>query len=152
MLCVILSTGCLTPENELEQSPRTLQFVRVTKEIPAFGGVTRENGAWVISLLDAEQREAAETKLRDIFNEEASHLSVRVRAPRGSASEELKDEATEVLSVEGAGTLDYDETTGYLRVGVIDVEALEPVQAKLDALGIPLEQVILQVERPIVSL
>ena len=148
VLCVILSTAC-APDHELEQSPRTQQFIRVTKEVPAFGGVTRENGAWVVSLLDPEQREAAETKLRDIFNEEAAQLSVRVRAPRGGASEEMKDEATDVLSVEGVGTLDYDETTGYLRVGVIDVEAIEPVQAKLDALGIPLDVVILQVQLPI---
>jgi hypothetical protein len=149
LLCIILS-GCITPA--IEQSPLTRQFIRVTKEVPAFGGVTRENGGWVVSLLDPEQREAAEARLRDIFSEEAAQISVRVRAPRGSASEEMKDAATDVLGVQGVGTLDYDETTGYLRVGLIDVEALEPAQAKLDALGVPLEQVIFQVEEPIVAL
>jgi hypothetical protein len=149
LLCIILS-GCITPA--IEQSPLTRQFIRVTKEVPAFGGVTRENGGWVVSLLDPEQREAAEARLRDIFSEEAAQVSVRVRAPRGSASEEMKDAATEVLSVQGVGTLDYDETTGYLQVGLIDVEALEPAQAKLDALGVPLEQVIFRVEEPIVAL
>ncbi|HYO68647.1 MAG TPA: hypothetical protein VEU33_21455 [Archangium sp.] len=152
VLCVILSTGCITPDTGTEQSPLTQQFLRVTKEVPAFGGITRENGAWVVSLLDPEQREAAETRLRDIFREEAAQITVRVRAARGSASEELKEAAVDVMGVEGVGTLGYDETTGYLQVGLIDVEALEPAQAKLQALGIPLDQVIFQVESPIAGL
>lgn len=152
VLCVILSTGCGTPENELEQSPITRQFIRVTKEVPAFGGIARENGAWVVALLDSEQREAAETKLRDIFNEEATNIAVRIRPTRGSASEEMKTAATDVLSVEGVGTLDYDETTGYLRLGLTDVEAIGAAQAKLNALGVPLEQVIFQAQVPIVGL
>ncbi|KFA93110.1 hypothetical protein Q664_11225 [Archangium violaceum Cb vi76] len=151
VLCLILSTAC-GPENELEQSPLTRQFIRVTKEVPAFGGVARENGTWVVSLLGSEQREAAETKLWDIFNEEATNIAVRVRPTRGSASEEMKLAATDVLSVEGVGTLDYDETTGYLRVGLTDVEAIGAAQAKLDTLDVPLEQVIFQAEAPIVSL
>lgn len=149
LLCVILS-GCITPGTE--QSPLTRQFIRVTQEVPAFGGVTRENGGWVVSVLAPEQREAAEARLRDIFNEEAAQISVRVRAPSGSASEEMKNAATDVLGVQGVGKLDYDETTGYLRVGLIDVEALEPAQAKLEVLGIPLEQVIFQAEAAIVSM
>lgn len=152
LLCLILSAGCLTPEDGPEQSPLTRQFLRVTREVPAFGGITRENGGWAVSLLDPEQREAAETRLRDIFGEEAARISVRVRPARGSASEEMKDAAGDVLGVPGVGRLDYDETTGYLEVGLVDVEALEPAQAKLEALGIPLDQVIFQAVAPIVGL
>jgi hypothetical protein len=147
----MLSAGCLTPGSGLEQSPRTRQFLRVTKEVPAFGGVTRENDGWVVSVLDSEQRGTAEAKLRDIFGEEAATIAVRVRTPRGSASEQTMDAATEVLNVPGIERLDYDERTSYLRVGLVDVEAIEPAQLKLDELGIPLDQVILQVVSPIVA-
>ncbi|WP_375767055.1 hypothetical protein NR798_36020 [Archangium gephyra] len=153
VLCLILSAGCITPdESGPEQTPLTRQFMRVTKEVPAFGGITRENGGWVVALLDPEQREAAETRLRDIFGEEAAQIALRERAPRGSASEEMKNAARDVLGVPGVGRLDYDETTGYLEVGLVDVEALEPAQAKLDALGIPLDQVVFQAVAPIVAL
>jgi hypothetical protein len=150
MLCV----GCITPEpaSAPEQSARTQQFLRVTQEVPAFGGLSRENGQWVISLLDAGQREAAEAKLRDIFGEEAAGMTVRSRAPRGSASEELMREASAVLSGPGVGSVDFDETTGYIRVGLTDVEALEPAQTQLERHGIPLDQVIFEVVRPIVAL
>lgn len=152
LLCVILSAGCTTPDGGTEQSPLTQQFLRVTKEVPAFGGISRENGEWVVSILDPEQREAAEAKLQDIFEEEAATITVRVRAPHGSASEEMMTAATNVLSVPGTQSLDFDESTDYLRVGLIDVEAVEPAQLKLDELGIPLEQVILEVRRPIVGM
>jgi hypothetical protein len=152
LLCLILSAGCITPDDGPEQSPLTRQFIRVTKEVPAFGGITRENGGWAVSLLDPEQREAAETRLRDIFGEEAAQIAVRVRPARGSASEEMLDAASEVLGVPGVGRLDYDETTGYIEVGLVDVEALEPAQAKLEALGIPLDQVVFQAVAPIVGL
>ncbi|OJH37248.1 hypothetical protein [Cystobacter ferrugineus] len=153
LLCVLLSFGCNAPGpgNEQEQSALTRQFIRVTKEVPAFGGVTREDGAWVVSLLDPEQRESAEARLRDIFEEDAAHISVRVRAPRGSASEQMKEAARDVLGVPGVGTLDFDETTGYLRVGLVEVETLESAQARLDTLGIPRDQVLFQAEAPIVA-
>ncbi|MFY0584108.1 hypothetical protein ACN28S_66160 [Cystobacter fuscus] len=128
LLCVILSAGCTAPGpgSEQEQSALTRQFIRVTKEVPAFGGVTREDGGWVVSLLDPGQRESAEARLRDIFQEDAAHITVRVRAPRGSASEQTKEAARDVLGVPGVGTLDFDETTGYLRVGLVEVEASSP--------------------------
>lgn len=150
LLCMLLSVGCITPGTETESEPSTLtqQFLRVTKEVPAFGGVTRENGQWVVSLLDAAEHEAAEARLRDIFQEEAAGIAVRVRAAQGGASEQTKDAATDVLSVPGVSRLDFDETTGYVRVGLVDVEAIEPAQVKLVALGIPLDQVILEVVRP----
>jgi hypothetical protein len=155
LLCILLSlsVGCLAPgpENEpQEPSARTQQFLRVTKEVPTFGGVSRENGQWVVSVFNAEEREAAEARLADIFAEEAADIAVRVRAPRGGASELTKETARDVMSVPGVGRLDFDETVGYIRVGLIHVEAVEPVQVKLGALGIPLDQVILEVVRPIV--
>ncbi len=154
LLCLLLFAGCITPgsENGPKQSPRTLQFLRVTEEVPTFGGLTRENGQWVVFLFDIEQREAAETRLRDIFGEEAAQMALRARAPRGSASEEMKNKASAALGVPGVGRLGLDETTGYLRVGLVDVEALEPVQVNLNQAGIPLDQVILQVVTPIVGL
>jgi hypothetical protein len=103
------------------------------------------------AVLDSEQRGTAEEKLRDIFGEEAATIVVRVRAPRASASEQTMDAATEVLSVPGIERLDYDERTGYLLVGLVDLEAIETAQLKLDELGIPLDQVIIQVVSPIVS-
>ncbi|MCI0573011.1 MAG: hypothetical protein L0Y66_19875 [Myxococcaceae bacterium] len=56
-----------------------------------------------------------------------------------------------VLSVDGASSLDFDERVGYLRVGLVDAEAVETAQAKLENLGIPLDQVILQVEPPAIA-
>jgi hypothetical protein len=148
-----LSVGCLTPdpENEpREPSARTQQFLRVTKEVPTFGGVSRTGDRWVVFLFDSEEREAAEARLADIFAEEAVDITVSVRAPRGGASELTKEAARDVMSVPGVGRLDFDETVGYIRVGLIDVEAVEPAQVKLRALGIPLDQVILEVVTPIV--
>ncbi len=62
------------------------------------------------------------------------------------------NEAGAALGVPGVGRLDFDETNGYLRIGLVDVEALEPVQVNLDEAGIPRDQVILEVVRPIVGL
>jgi hypothetical protein len=154
LLCLLLFAGCIPPgsQNGPKQSPRTLQFLRVTEEVPAFGGLARENGQWVIFLFDFEQRAAAETRLRDIFGEEATQMTVRARAPRGNASEEMMNTAGAALGVPGIGRLDFDETNGYLRVGLVDVEATEPVQLKLDEHGIPRDQVIIEVVRPIVGL
>jgi len=154
LLCVLLFAGCAVPGpgSESEQSALTRQFIRVTKEVPSFGGVTRENGGWVVFLLDPGQRESAEARLRDIFGEEAARITVRSRAPHGNASEAMKEAARDVLGVPGVGMLDFDETNGYLQVGLVDVEALEPAQTKLDALGIPRDSVLFQAVTPIVAL
>ena len=79
-------------------------------------------------------------------------MAVRARPPRGSASEEMKDAASHAMGVPGVGRLGYDETNGYIRVGLVDVEATEPVQVRLDEHGIPRDQVIIQAVRPIVAL
>jgi hypothetical protein len=63
-----------------DQSPLTRQFLRVTKEVPAFGGITREHGGWVVSLLDPRQRKAAESRLRDIFKKESSSIAAHQRS------------------------------------------------------------------------
>lgn len=154
LLCLLLFAGCIPPGSESgpKQSPRTLQFLRATQEVPAFGGLARENGQWVVFLFDLAQREAAEARLRDIFGEEAAQMTVRARPPRGNASEQMMNEAGAALGVPGVGRLDFDETNGYLRIGLVDVEALEPVQVNLDGAGIPRDQVILEVVRPIVGL
>jgi hypothetical protein len=159
LLCVLLSLGCGTPapddqpgQSIPEPSALTLQFIRVTKEVPDFGGLTFENGQWVVFLLAPEQRELAEARLRDVFGEEAANIAVRVRAPRGSASSQMVKDAVDVMAVPGVGTLDLDEKVGYVRVGLLAVESLEQAQVKLDELGVPLDQVILYARRPIVLL
>ena len=56
------------------------------------------------------------------------------------------------MSIEGANSLDFDETTGYLRVGVTEVESIRRATGKLKESGIPLEAVILQGEDPVIYL
>ena len=142
----LVLAGC-----SLMSSDQTLteKLRRVTYEVPAFGGVDFEGSQLTVYLLGGEQREKAKTVLAQIFGDEAREILLLERLPRGRASEQLKSKARDVLTVAGASSLDYDETTGYLRVGVVEAEAIERAEIKLIELGVSLEMVIRQVERPI---
>ncbi|MET0404584.1 MAG: hypothetical protein ABW123_19375 [Cystobacter sp.] len=145
LLCVFFLAGCLSVESaSTEQNSLTRQFIRISREVPTFGGITRENNEWIVFLLGETQRGAAGARLQEILQETALHVVMRIRPARGSSSEEKKDRATEVLNVPGVSSIDFDEVTGYLRVGLVDVESIELAQAKLDELAIPRAEVLFQ--------
>ncbi|MDP1822682.1 MAG: hypothetical protein Q8L48_05555 [Archangium sp.] len=126
--------------------PFTLQLLRVTKETPSFGGFHSEAGALVVFIFDEAQRGPAAASLTAIFGDTAPALNTR--PARGQSSESVKNGAADVLSVPGTSSFDFDETTGFLRVGVWKASALEPVQTKLLELSVPLESVVLEIQRP----
>lgn len=145
VFCLSLA-GCslLSPNQTLTEKLR-----RVTYEVPAFGGVDFEGSQLTVYLLGGELWAEAKATLKDIFGDETSEIVLLERAPRGRASEQLKNAARNVLTIAGASSLDYDETTGYLRVGVIEADAVERAEIKLAEMGISLDLVIRQVESPI---
>jgi len=147
------AAGCsFTDSNESTFDPSTEQLRRVTNQVPTFGGVLFEQDQLVVFVLGEKQIEAAEDSLRGIFGADAAQIKLEVRPPEGNASEELKQSSRNVLSVETARTLGFDETTGYLRVGVTEVKGVRQAKEKLQEIGTPLEEVILQVQSPITAL
>jgi len=145
--------GCsITDSNESVSDPSTEQLRRVTNQVPTFGGVLFEQEKLVVFVLGSKQINAARDSLRNVLGTDAEKVDLRVRPPKGNASEELKRSAREVLSIEAANFLDFDETTGYLRVGVTGGWAIRKAEEKLKEIGISLEDVILQVQSPITAL
>ena len=144
-LALVMAPACIEAE---ATDPQTLRLLSVTRQTPSFAGVHSENGALTVFIFDESKRAAANERLRAILGDPLPALLLR--PARGTASEALKNSAGDVLSA-GASFLDFDETVGYLRIGVPKASALEPVQAKLGELAIPLDEVILEY-RGVVSL
>lgn len=145
--------GCsITSSSESTFEPTTEQLRRVTHQVPTFGGVLFEQDQLVVFVLGSTQTGAAQDSLREIFGTEAAEIDLKVRSPEGNASEELKRSASNILTIEEASSLDFDEKTGYLRVGVTEVKGIRKAMDKLKEIDIPLGEVILQVESPVVAL
>lgn len=138
----MLLTACSPPEG---QDARTLDLQLATGQISPFAGFRSEEGVLTIFVFDEAQLEAAKAQVSGIFADPRPALSVR--PARGQASEALKNTATDVLSISGTSSLDFDETSGYLRLGVWKANALEPTQKWLLEHSVSLDQVIIQAER-----
>lgn len=144
---LLLLAACSSTEPGDALDPLSQRLLRATSEVPAFGGVTFEGSRLVVFTLGVQP--AAEATVRSIFGPDA--VEIRTRPERGYGSEDLKD-AVSALDVGGAVSVDYDETTGYVRLGVVDADAVRRATAALDASMLPTSEVIVQVEPRIVSL
>lgn len=115
--------------------------------IPAFGGVTFEGSRLVIHTIGVAP--AAEPAARALFGANAD-LEIRARPAFGRGSEGLKSRAAAVLfSVEGGQSADYDEATGYVRLGVVRAEAVRSVMDALVATDLPVSEILIHVEPPV---
>jgi hypothetical protein len=122
-------------------------MLRATSEVPAFGGVAFEGDRLVVFTLGSQP--TAAPVVRTIFGAETD-VEVRTRPEAGQGSESLKD-AVSALGIDGSATVDYDETTGYVRLGVVNAEAVRRASVALGASDLPATEVIVQVESPIVA-
>ena len=125
----------------------TEPFARAATEVPQFGGVAFDGARPVVFTLG--DRAAATPAARALLGDE---VVVRERAPRGQGSEALKGAATRLLlgSVRDVQSTDYDETTGYVRVGVLTASAVREAHRVMAAAGFPTSEVIVEVEGRIV--
>lgn len=146
--------GCSTTgSGESALAPSTGELRRVTEAVPAFGGVRFEGSDLVVFVLGAGRTGAARDSLTRIFGRRrAAAVDLRVRPPQGDASEDLKRSARPVLAEEAVQSLNVDQRTGYLNVGVTSVEGVRRAEDRLEALGIPMAAVVLRVEGRIVAL
>lgn len=136
------------------ESALTARLRRVTKETPEFGGVRRTDaqaplsgGTLSVFVRSPAAVPSATARVTEIFAPDLAP-TIKLRAAKGPAAEASKVAAKDVLSVHDASTLDFDETTGYLRVGVASAESLPSLENKIDALGLDPESIIVQVETP----
>lgn len=156
VLVVISISGCL------QEGPDalTLKLRAATRTVPGFGGVryvTVDRGdlgpeeQLQIAVLGEVNLEPGRAKVAEIFAGETPP-TVWVRPSQGTATESTMDDGTNLLSVEDANSLDYDELTHYVRSGTRFAHSIKPMQAQVLALGLDPEQVIIQVEAPFVPL
>lgn len=150
LVALVAVAGCSSTESyESTLDPLSQQLLRATREVPQFGGVAFEGERLVVSTLG--EAPAAEAAVRALFGTDIE-TEIRVRPERGRGSESLKDQASRATPGSlGATSFDYDETTGYVRVGVRDAASVRRVAAALEAASLPVAQIIVQVERPVVA-
>ena len=133
--------GCAAADQQQPPDPEFTRLMRVKSQTPSFAGLGSAEGALTVFIFDETKKEEAAAVLTSLF--EATQPAIVTRPARGAASEALKDDVSGTLSVPGVSTLDFDETTGYLRVGFSKVSALEAVQANLLENSFSLDLVIL---------
>lgn len=149
VLLLGLVSGCSSSgANEDPPDPTTEQLRQIGQRVPAYGGVELDDDRLVVFVLEEEKIGVAREVLRDIFGPAGAAIDLRARPANGEGSEALQESAREVLSVEAVNSLYYDETNGYLYVGLTRADALRPAIQKLTELGIPLDVVILRVQHP----
>ncbi len=147
LIALVAVAGCSSTEPGSSLDPLSQSLLRATREVPSFGGVAFEGERLVVFTLG--EAPTAEATARALFGTEIE-VEVRTRPARGQGSEILKDRAS-AASGPGATSADYDETTGYVRVGVLDAASVRSVAAALEAAGLPMDQIIVQVESPVVA-
>lgn len=146
LVALLALAACSSTEPDDALDPLSRGLLRATTEVPAFGGVAFEGQRLVVFTLGAQPE--AEATVRAIFGADVA-VDLRVRPERGQGSESLKD-AVAALGVDGTLSVDYDETTGYVRLGIVDAESVRRATAALDASTLPAAEVIVQVEPRII--
>ncbi|MDT7858303.1 hypothetical protein RQM47_16760 [Rubrivirga sp. S365] len=145
VLLLLSACSATSPEGD-PVNALTEQFSRATTQVPAFGGVTFDGDRPVVFTLGSKSE--AEPAARSIFG---TNVVVRERPAFGGGSEALKGQVTQLLlgAVRDAQTTDYDETTGYVRLGVLTADAVRDAYRVMDDIDFPTENVIVQVQAPI---
>ena len=120
-------------------------------DMPAFGGIAFEapdapgRSGIVVYTLGDDPSAAAEVKTRlGMLFPDPDTLYVRVRPARGDGSEALAEQVAAAVS--HSLRVEYDEAVGYVRAGFWTEFAARGAQYDLERAGVPLDDVILQVE------
>lgn len=134
--CSSADPGADGPTDALSQG-----FIRAAREVPAFAGVALDGDRPVV--FTRGDVSAAEPAVRAIFGPAAD---VRARPERGRGSESLKDAVSRAVfgSVPGAHLVDYDETTGYVVLGVDDAASVRESYEAMRSARIPTDEVVVQ--------
>lgn len=135
------------PDEDEAFNVLTDQFFRASNEVPSFGGLLLEDGIPIVYTLGPDP--AATPVVESIFD---VNVEVRERPRRGNGSEALKGRATRLLlgRVLNVQSTDYDETTGYVRIGALTAGAVRTAYQVLERTGYPMEVVLLEVQGQIV--
>ncbi len=137
------------PNDRAVPDRQSLQL-RELQKVAGFGGVRSSPDGITIGALGEASRERITAEVQRIF-EGGVIPAVVVRPARSTASETTKTALLNATSRHGAVMADYDETTGYARVGIAGVSKLEGVEGGIEAAGIDWELVIIEVEAPVVA-
>jgi hypothetical protein len=129
-------------------------FAQVAEVAPGFGGMfLDESGILNVYLLDPAQQGAATAAISAVFGPERFPLG-EVRVLQGKydflqLSEWRKALRRDVLGLPGVTSLDIDDFSNRLRIGVEATEVEGRVEEELARLGIPREAVNIEVEPPV---
>jgi len=141
-----LSACDSTADPAAQLDPLSQSLLRATSDVPSFGGVELDGERVTVYTLGDVA--AARVAVNRIFGDEMA-VEIKSRPPQGRGSEGLKDQVS--ATINGISTTDYDETTGYVRVGVRDAEAVRRTIQAIRASTLPESEIIVQVELPFVA-
>ena len=150
-LLTLSACSAASPDDEAPPDALTAGFLRAATEVPAYGGVAVDGGRPVVFTLGAEP--AASPVVASIFGSEID-ADVRERAAFGRGSEALKDHVSRLVlgSVPNTQSVDYDETTGYVRLGVTTADAVQATLSAMERAGLPTSEIIVSVEGRVTAL
>lgn len=152
-------SACDSTYPEARLDPLSESFLRVTNEVPSFGGVEyklRGDDAGddatepLVTVYTLGDVAAAEAVAGPLFRRLAVRVEVKSRPAQGRGSEELKNQAGAILlGIPNGGTsADYDERTGYVRIGVRNASAVRRTLEAIRANALPESDIIIQVDLP----
>jgi len=133
------------PFDEVDPDPLSLKLRQATEQVPSFGGVAVSGDTITIYTLGSEP--AAEPIVRSIFPGKTS-VTVQERPSRGAASSATLRSVRKLAPVGSLYSLGIDNSVGYVRVGVPDLEAAHKISEALVAGEVPLSEILLEVVRP----
>jgi hypothetical protein len=129
-------------------------FAQVAEIAPGFGGMfLDESGTLNVYLLDPTEEGAAKAGIKAVFGPERFPLA-EVRVLQGTYDFSQLWEwrhalRRDVLGLPGVTSLDIDDFSNRLRIGVEATEVEGRVEEELARLGIPREAVDIEVEPPV---
>jgi hypothetical protein len=155
-----LAQSCPPAPADASQATYDDQMVAVAIRVPGFAGIYLEESSNTLVVLatnpSSQVAENAQDALFDILGEE-SLATMRPRAMKATYTWcQLKawydPMSFEVLGMEGVVSTDIDEKRNRLAIGLENLSLRPQLEAKLAALGVPLEAVIIEQQAPITTL
>lgn len=132
----------------------------ISSEVPAFGGLYFESGRLHVNLTDPSQRDRAAEVIRREFagtalgtgtgleSVDVGGMTIHTVNYDFSAILRWKQALKDVLSISGVYTLDADERSNRVAVGVSDSSLAGAVLSLADSRGVPREAVLLKSAGP----
>jgi hypothetical protein len=170
VMAVILSTACQdqsqpTAPNSLSDTPDLRQTdqtpsrdpLELGRKVPGFGGFYFDaEGAPSVYLRDPSGRAAVQAALAPFFQDQGLDPS-QLRVLRGDFDYNQLDDWFEkvspaALAVPGAVSIDLDEASNRIRIGVEHASARTGVLNRVAAAGVPADAVVVEETEPIRSM